>query len=126
MNSFDADVTRSFKCLHPTSSKREMSTFSVNDVNYHKIPHGAASFTLGGENVNVMLLHKKQCRTLLAAVHLPVKSRVAEEFLAPLMHRKTVFNMIVPGPLRLFRHAPFIGDGAINCWSATYVSVTDT
>ena len=33
--------------------------------------------------------------------------------------------MIVPGPLKLFRHAPLIGDGAINRCCATYVSVTD-
>ena len=43
------------KCLHSTSSKREMCTSSVNTVIYHKFSHGAAFYTLNGKNVNVML-----------------------------------------------------------------------
>ena len=43
------------KCLHPTSSRREMCTFSVSNVIYHKFSHGAASYTLNGKNVNVKL-----------------------------------------------------------------------
>ena len=43
------------KCLHPTSSKREMCTSSVSNVIYHKFSHGAAFYTLNGKNVNVML-----------------------------------------------------------------------
>ena len=43
------------KCLHPTSSRREMCTLSVNDVNYQKFSHGAASYILNGKNVNIML-----------------------------------------------------------------------
>ena len=43
------------KCLHPTSSKREMCTLSVSNVIYHKFSHGAAFYTLNGKNVNVML-----------------------------------------------------------------------
>ena len=43
------------KCLHPTSSRREMCTSSVSNVIYHKFSHGAAFYTLNGENVNVML-----------------------------------------------------------------------
>ena len=43
------------KCLHPTSSMREMCTSSVSNVIYHKFSHGAAFYTLNGENVNVML-----------------------------------------------------------------------
>ena len=43
------------KCLHPTSSRREMCTSSVSNVIYHKFSHGAAFCTLNGENVNVML-----------------------------------------------------------------------
>ena len=43
------------KCLHPTSSKREMCTSSVSNVIYHKFSHGAAFHTLNGNNVNVML-----------------------------------------------------------------------
>ena len=43
------------KCLHPTSSMREMCTSSVSNVIYHKFSHGAAFYTLNGKNVNVML-----------------------------------------------------------------------
>ena len=43
------------KCLHPTSSRREMWTSSVSNVIYHKFLHGAAFYTLNGKNVNVML-----------------------------------------------------------------------
>ena len=43
------------KCLHPTSSRREMCTLSVSNVIYHKFSHGAAFYTLYGKNVNVML-----------------------------------------------------------------------
>ena len=53
------------------------------------------------------------------------KPHINKEFLVLLMHRKTVFNMSVPGPLKLFRHAATIGDGAINWWCDTYVSITD-
>ena len=43
------------KCLHPTSSRREMCTSSVSNVIYHKFSHGAAFYSLNGKNVNVML-----------------------------------------------------------------------
>ena len=43
------------KCLHPTSSRREMCTLSISNVIYHKFSHGAAFYTLNGKNVNVML-----------------------------------------------------------------------
>ena len=43
------------KCLHPTSSKREMCSSSVSNVIYHNFSNGAISYTLNGENVNVML-----------------------------------------------------------------------
>ena len=43
------------KCLHPTSSRREMYTSSVSNVIYHKFSHGAPFYTLNGKNVNVML-----------------------------------------------------------------------
>ena len=43
------------KCLHPTSSRREMCTSSVSNVIYHKFSHGAAFYTLNGKNVNVIL-----------------------------------------------------------------------
>ena len=32
-----------------------MCTLSVDDVIYHKFSHGAASYTLNGKNVDVML-----------------------------------------------------------------------
>ena len=43
------------KCLHPTSSRREMCTSSVSNVIYHKFSHGAAFYKLNGKNANVML-----------------------------------------------------------------------
>ena len=43
------------KCLHPTSSRREMCTLSVSNVIYHKFSHGSAFCRLNGRNVNVML-----------------------------------------------------------------------
>ena len=43
------------KCLHLTSSRREMCTPSISNVIYHKFSHGAAFYTLNGKNVNVML-----------------------------------------------------------------------
>ena len=43
------------KCLHATSSRREMCTSSVGNVIYHKFSHGAAFYTLNGKNVKVML-----------------------------------------------------------------------
>ena len=43
------------KCLHPTSSKREMCTSSVSNVIYLKFSNGAAFYTLNGKNVKVML-----------------------------------------------------------------------
>ena len=43
------------KCLHPTSSRREMCTLSVSNLIYHKFSHGAAFYTLNGKNINVML-----------------------------------------------------------------------
>ena len=46
------------KCLHLTSSRREMCTLSVSNVIYHKFSHGAAFYTLNGKNVNVMLESK--------------------------------------------------------------------
>ena len=46
------------KCLHPTSSRREMCTLSVGNVIYHKFSHGATFYTLNGKNVNVMLEFK--------------------------------------------------------------------
>ena len=53
------------RCLHPTSSRREMCTLSVSNVIYHKFSHGVAFYTLNGKNVNVMLEsrnnHKDLC-----------------------------------------------------------------
>ena len=41
------------KCLHPTSSVREMCTPNVSNMIYHIFSHGAASYTLSGKNGNV-------------------------------------------------------------------------
>ena len=46
------------KCVHQTSSVREMCTLSVSNVIYHKFSHGAAFYTLNGKNVKVMLEFK--------------------------------------------------------------------
>ena len=35
-----------------------MCTSSISDVIYHKFSHGAAFYTVNGENVNVMLEYK--------------------------------------------------------------------
>ena len=43
------------KCLHPTSSNHEMRTSNISNSNYHKFSHGAASYTLSGKSINVML-----------------------------------------------------------------------
>ena len=43
------------KCLHLASIRHEMCTPSVSDLIYHKLSQGAASCTLNGKYVNVML-----------------------------------------------------------------------
>ena len=43
------------RCLHQTSSRREMCTSSVRNVFYHIFSHGTAFYTLNGKNVNVTL-----------------------------------------------------------------------
>ena len=43
------------KCLHLTSSRREMCTLSVSDLIFHKFSHGIAFCRLNGENVNVRI-----------------------------------------------------------------------
>ena len=43
------------KCLHLTSSKRDICMSSVSNVIYHKFSHGAAFYTLNGKNVKVVL-----------------------------------------------------------------------
>ena len=49
---FEADVNRS-TCLRHQGAKVEH--FDVSNVIYHKFSHGAISYMLNGENVNVML-----------------------------------------------------------------------
>ena len=41
--------------LHWMSSRRKMCTPSVSDVIYHKCSHSAASYTVSGKTVNIML-----------------------------------------------------------------------
>ena len=47
---FEADVDRS-TCFHAKS----LEHFDATNVIYHKFSHGPVSYTLNGENVNVML-----------------------------------------------------------------------
>ena len=70
MDYFEAEAE--VKCLHPTSSRREMCTSSVNDVIYRKFSDGAAFYTVNGENVNVMLefMIKTYVVTLIRTVSL--------------------------------------------------------
>ena len=44
------------------------------------------------------------------------KPCINKGFLVPLKHRKLTFNMIVPGPLKLFRHTLLNCHNAINWW----------
>ena len=64
------------KCLHPTSSRREMCTLSVSNVIYQKFSHGASFYMLNGKNVNVMLEY------LLIVVGLFFSFTTLPEFLA--------------------------------------------
>ena len=73
-----------------------------------------------------MLLHKKQCLDTINSHTLTgEKPCINEGFHVLLMHRKVTFNMIAPGPLKLFHHTHFIGHNTINWWCTTYVSVTN-
>ena len=49
----DADRRRIFTC--DVIKSRKLNTFDVSNVIYHKFSHGAVSYTLNEENVNVML-----------------------------------------------------------------------
>ena len=54
---FEADVNRS-TCLHVYMRRHQgakVEHFDVSNVIYHKFSHGAVSYTLSSENVNVML-----------------------------------------------------------------------
>ena len=44
------------------------------------------------------------------------KPCINKGFLVSLKHWKLTFNMIVPGPLKLFRHTLFKCHNTINCW----------
>ena len=54
MDYFEADVDKS-TCLHATSSRRESWPLWRRQRDLLQILHGAVSYTLNGENVNVML-----------------------------------------------------------------------
>ena len=54
MDYFEADVDRS-TCLHGRHQGAKVEHFDVSNVIYHKFSHGAVSYTLKGENVNVVL-----------------------------------------------------------------------
>ena len=61
------------KCLHLTSSRREMCTLSISNVIYHKFSHGAAFYTLNGKNVNVMLEYAINSLSVSALNRITVK-----------------------------------------------------
>ena len=50
---FEADVDRHVYLRRHQGAK--VKHFDVRNVIYHKFSHGAVSYTLNGENVNVML-----------------------------------------------------------------------
>ena len=49
--------------------------FDVSNVIYHKFSHGAVSYTLNGENVNVML----ECLMKNSSVSSPLKEKPYEK-----------------------------------------------
>ena len=51
------------------------------------------------------------------------KPCINKAFLVLLMHRKLTFNMIVPGPLKLFRHALFNCHNTINWWCIRLIRI---
>ena len=51
---FEADVDRTPVYLRRHQGAK-VKNFGVSNVIYHKFSHGAVSYTLNGENVNVML-----------------------------------------------------------------------
>ena len=61
------------KCLHSTSSKREISMSSVSNVIYHKFSHGTAFYMLHRKNVNVMLEMPFHLELLDALLYLRAK-----------------------------------------------------
>ena len=53
--SFSRQMSPEVQCLHPTPSRRKMCMPSIGSVIYHKFSHGATSYTVIGENVNIVL-----------------------------------------------------------------------
>ena len=51
------------------------------------------------------------------------KPCINKGFLVPLKHRKLTFNMIVPGPLKLFRHTLFNCHNTINWWCNRLIKI---
>ena len=80
-------------CLHPTSSRREMCTFSVSNVIYHKFSHGAAFYTLNGKNVNVILEY-----SLTLTKNVPVKMPIKGEWVH--FQRKRLCIFIKPSLIK--------------------------
>ena len=62
-----------------------MCTSSVSNVIYHKFPHGTVSYTLGEENINVMLeLHVNwDTQTPEAEIRTRWKGIVAKSSMVP-------------------------------------------
>ena len=48
-------TSQEIKCLHPTSTRREICISSVSNVIYHKFLQGTTFYTLSGKIINVML-----------------------------------------------------------------------
>ena len=106
------------KCLHLTSSRREMCTLSVSNMIYHKFSHGAAFYTLSGKNVNVMLEFLFLCKHCLVLFSLfPTNTiirygclnfrvvkfpglgyshHMPKYFSFPLNHWHNILNLLVP------------------------------
>ena len=99
------------KCLHLTSSRREMCMLSVSNVIYHKFSHSAAFYTLNGKNVNVMLEyiimypHRQDLNTVCPQHHVDGRGINKQEIhmscIAPL---RTQLNNIYSEP-SLQRHS---------------------
>ena len=88
------------KCLHPTSSRREMCTSGVSNVIYHKFSHGAAFNTLNEKNVNVML------ESMLIHGFSLVNARLLTAF-GTAFYAITLINTCVVGQIRILMHSGF-------------------
>ena len=103
------------KCLHPTSSMREMCTSSVSNVIYHKFSHGAAFYTLNGKNVNVMLEYIFTLAARVSVVRMSVPDQVGH------LTRKSEVLGSIPGLAIYFRSPSADSRGAVVSYWRKYV-----